>query len=1359
MEDPERGFQQVVRKKKQNKERPKTQSQKKPIQTSNQNKFQALQSEDEEYEVNLEDDEDPEDTPMEIAGEEKGKETNSSKTSREKPEEKSTETELESQMEVENPPENEAEEEKIMRRLLQEWKYLDSRFIPEKQKQLYKEVFQKYKEKKGEPPDKPAMIESEQGNEDKGMCSSSKNNRKRGRKTMSETIQTVGEILINSGKVIPLSEETKILVQQLEEIIKKSRLQYQVIGQDAIGSAGGIAVLWNPNEIIIDNWSSMSGTLTGLGRIVGTKQQVVISGVYGPPSPGKKEQFINSFKYVRRLYPEAAWIIGGDFNLIRSLEEKKGGIRRRDHFMDSFNDMIEELRLVDIQTINGIYTWNNRRGGKNQIASRLDRFLVSEAIMNKDVFVEAKIIPSLGSDHWPIRLEVDIKRIQGKRPFRFEAFWLRDPDFIKKVEDWWKQCTSQGRCRMHTFQLKLKELKGKIKKWNKEEFGNILEDKQKLEGEMADLQQKIILEGRTEESINREGVILGRLEERRKQEEILWRQKSRIKWLREGERNTKFFHQAMIKHRQGNRILSIKDKNGERVVEQNEIEQVLMDYHKDILTETQVDRTRAIQEICSAIPSLVTEDQNKALMRAVTLEELEEVVKAMKKGTAPGPDGFTVDFYQAGWHFLGREILDLVEESRINQKVWPALNSTFFALIPKGDNLEEANGFRPIALCNVIYKMITSLIAKRLKPLLDNLISAEQIGFVEGRQILDGLVVTQEVIHSLKVKKQKGMMIKLDLSKAYDRLNWKYLETVLERFGFHQRWIAWIHNLIYSPHFSILVNGSPSKTFNASRGIRQGDPLSPFLFILAAEGLGRFIKQERAVNRIKGLQIWGNNLPLTHQQFVDDIMLFGEPTVREVQHLRRILNMFTEASGLEINKDKSCIFIFNTMEQVKTHLIRILGFKRGELPTKYLGNILDFTSKRMRNWQGVLDKLSNKVANWSFRVLNIAGRVVLAKSVLQAIPIYPLSIMAAPAGVCAKIREIIRKFIWSGSDQKKKWALVSWSQLTERKEKGGLGLRDPEVLNRVLGAKLWWRWLSGGNDLWKTIWKTKYRMPNSPVEILRQQETPKGSTIWELACQNRDLIKKHTFWEIWGGSEASFWDDRWKQRERLNIIQNLHQIRDRIEGNRTNVRDYWNVNEMTEGWRVWDDPIVWDRELNSDFQEIYKKEMGSRKIRVHNGNDILRWGNSMKGSFTTKEAYYLMDAQNRDDRNLEWKTIWESNWWPKVSIFVWLASKNKILTWDCIQKKCFNGPSHCYLCNNAEETRDHLLVNFPYTKKLWMITKRMFNKPGVNIREFNELVFQWSKETFHCRVVQRAWNLISTFIPWMVWKERNRRVF
>lgn len=204
--------------------------------------------------------------------------------------------------------------------------------------------------------------------------------------------------------------------------------------------------------------------------------------------------------------------------------------------------------------------------------------------MNRDVFVEAKIMPAIGLDHWPVRLEIDIKKNLGKKPFRFESFWLRNPKFLLKAEEWWTQSTIQGKGKIHTFQLKLKELKGKIKKWNKEEFGNIMEEKQKLEQEMEEIQQRIIIEGRTEERCKEEGIIISKLEERRKQEEILWKQKSRINWLREGERNTKFFHQAMIQHRQRNRILSIKNEEGERIIEQEGIEKVLVEYHKEILT-------------------------------------------------------------------------------------------------------------------------------------------------------------------------------------------------------------------------------------------------------------------------------------------------------------------------------------------------------------------------------------------------------------------------------------------------------------------------------------------------------------------------------------------------------------------------------------------------------------------------------------------------------------------------------------------------------------------------------------------------------------------------------------------------------
>ena len=230
-------------------------------------------------------------------------------------------------------------------------------------------------------------------------------------------------------------------------------------------------------------------------------------------------------------------------------------------------------------------------------------------------------------------------------------------------------------------------------------------------------------------------------------------------------------------------------------------------------------------------------------------------------------------------------------------------------------------------------------------------------------------------------------------------------------------------------------------------------------------------------------------------------------------------------------------------------------------------------------------------------------------------------------------------------------------------------------------------------------------MCDSAVEILRRRETPKGSSIWDLARLNRDLVEKHTFWEIRGGEEANFWEDKWHQKERLSSIQGLHQIRDRIGGDRIHVRDYWKANNPEESWRIWIDLTEWDRELSQDQKEAYMKEVESRKIKARNGRDILRWGNSMKGSFTTKEAYYLTVSQTGDEENPDWKIIWESNWWPKVSIFISLASKNKILTWDQIKKKGFNGPSRCCLCNTDGETRNHLLINCPFARILWMNTK------------------------------------------------------
>jgi hypothetical protein len=178
---------------------------------------------------------------------------------------------------------------------------------------------------------------------------------------------------------------------------------------------------------------------------------------------------------------------------------------------------------------------------------------------------------------------------------------------------------------------------------------------------------------------------------------------------------------------------------------------------------------------------------------------------------------------------IHEEVWKLIEESRVSGKVLPALNATFLTLIPKEERVTNPKNFRPIVLCNVIYKIISKVIAMRLKPILPFIISKEQSGYVEGRQIMDSVILVHEVIHSLKTTRTPGMLIKLDLSKYFDRLSWHYMKALLLAFGFNNDWIAWVMHLISSIFFSILVNGVPSQPFSPTRGIRKETPF-PFSF-------------------------------------------------------------------------------------------------------------------------------------------------------------------------------------------------------------------------------------------------------------------------------------------------------------------------------------------------------------------------------------------------------------------------------------------------------------------------------------------------------------------------------------------------
>eukprot|EP00253_Pinus_taeda_P036365 PITA_36365 len=359
------------------------------------------------------------------------------------------------------------------------------------------------------------------------------------------------------------------------------------------------------------------------------------------------------------------------------------------------------------------------------------------------------------------------------------------------------------------------------------------------------------------------------------------------------------------------------------------------------------------------------------------MEEVEEVMKDMPNGKAPGPDGFTIDFFKACWEIVRLDMWEVAEDSRKSSSILKSLNSTFIALIPREEAAYNPSKFWPIALYNFLYKIISKVMANRLKPILPLIISEEQSGYVE-----------------------------VDLSKSYDKVSWKYLEAILEAFGFAQCWINWILALIKSPNFSILVNGAPTFPFAPSRGIRQGDPISPFLFVILMEGLSRIIKTTKERNNIKGLQPLPPCPATAHQQFPDDTMLHGTPTIREAQGFKAILNLFSEVIGMDFNLDKSSIFIFNTHLAIKKNLTAILGFRRQSLPSKYLGIPLTDKPWQKLHWEKLLSNLEEWSNHLTNRVLNFVGRLVMTKVVLQAIPQYMLSILMAPKGVLQKVKNI-----------------------------------------------------------------------------------------------------------------------------------------------------------------------------------------------------------------------------------------------------------------------------------------------------------------------------------------------------------------
>ncbi|XP_057868067.2 uncharacterized protein LOC131075253 [Cryptomeria japonica] len=1135
-----------------------------------------------------------------------------------------------------------------------------------------------------------------------------------GRKKDADKLKSAGDLL-----------ETKLMVDLMFQHAPRIWFsgQCQCIGSR--GTSGGLALFWDPRKVVPHWWISSQSAISMVASILESGETILVSNVYAPIDIRGKSQLWAHIRYVRSCAPFLPWILAGDFNVVLSLEEKRGGLPRLGPASDMFRTNVDSLALMDVKPSNGIFTWNNRRSGPEAITQRLDRFLVSCSWVRGSLVICSEILDWRGSDHWPIKFSTSAFPNPKNPPFKFQLMWLRDPSLGDLVAQWWRDGAPAYGTSMYSL--------------------------------IQDL-------GFSEALGHAESQALKLVEEWELREEIFWKQKARIDWLQEGDRNTAFFHYSVQARRNKCFISSLVNSEGISISAQHALSREARQYYSNLFTEDSVPAEADENRVLACIPSLISNEVNASLIRPVTLCEVEEVVFGMNKGKAPGPDGFPVEFFQEFWDIVKQDLLEVVCESLHSKQMLRALNATFLVLIPKKEGADKLDLFRPIALCNVAYKIITKLMAERLKSCLPMIISEEQGSFVAGRQILDGVVVASEAIHSMATSQERSMFIKLDMAKAYDRVKWSFLQKILLAFGFSSDWVSWVLSCVTSSSFSVIMNGEPSELFGSTRGLRQGDPHSPYLFIILAEGLGRLLKSQVSHGLIHGWQ-WGMGLPtLSHLQFVDDTSLMGLARIREADSFRKTLDIYLAASGQRVNEQKSSIFFFNTPQAIQHRIAAILRFQIGTLPFVYLGIPLTVGRLPRSSWQQLLDKLRRKVSQWTHRWLSSAARLTLLKSVIQALPIYRCFVQAAPMYFLKEFDALSRQFLWSGNLLSSKWSLVKWESVCRPKQEGGLGLRSASLNGKALAAKLYWRWCTHQHQLWARILNLKYLRGVASFEVPRYPLEGGGSMIWHTLKVGAQLIKDALFWICHSGSQALFWLDSWDGHPPiLSSFPHLQPLSEVFSAAGWDTVEHYKVAQhdgLVLRFR-WKHPSEWPPGGSEGDRCELSQLLASRACNSLRGTDVLAWdGSDLSGKYSVVAGYKQIGRQLFGDIEVPWwKHVWHKLSWPKCNFFMWLVAQNRCLTWDNLCKRGFQGPSMCVLCQGCEESVSHIFFQCSYAREIWHFWWGVWNTTCWHVSSLVEFWERWGRAPVSTSFLQAAWAIGPSFIIWNLWLERNRRIF
>ncbi|KAL8133670.1 hypothetical protein AgCh_008927 [Apium graveolens] len=1009
-------------------------------------------------------------------------------------------------------------------------------------------------------------------------------------------------------------------------------------------------------------------------------------------------------------------------NIIRQ-DDKRGGRPYPTWLIQGFQKCIEDCGLHDLEIEGYPYTWERGCGTDDWMEIRLDRALVSDSFINQ--FQDAKLVNMKisTSDHSPILLVpfTSSHSIKVKR-FRFENAWLRDPMCGKIVQDSWQLNEGKSLAEKISFTSEV------LEKWGKEITGSFRSRIQQCKKIMQ------FTKGRKDShSIKLYQENAKKLTEIYSEQEIFWRQRCKQLWLKEGDCNSKYFHTATKTRRKMNKISTLLNEDGESVGWGTGLEETMVNYFSNLFSASNTEWA----EVINCVSKRVNEDQNLIMLEPVQSKEVKSALFSMHPDKSPGPDGMSPGFYQKYWQVVGTDIVSLTQQFFSTGKFDSNLTDTNIILIPKKQDPTSMSDLRPISLCNVAYKVVSKVLANRLKQILNGVISATQSAFIPGRLISDNIMISYEVMHYMKRKvagKTGWMALKLDMSKAYDRVEWDFLKAMLEKLGFDRKLIDLFMECVTSVKYKITHSGIEFGAIVPSRGIRQGDPLSSYLFLVCMEGLTALIRDNERRGCLTGIKVARRAPMLSHLFFADDSFIFCKAKGDMAARVSCMLQMYEIASGQKINKEKSSIFFSaNTGQEEKDLCCNALGFQEANGGTTYLG-LPNAVGRNKNAIFGYLKShMQKRVEGWDKKYLSKGGKEILLKTVSQALPTYAMSIFLLPKQICSDLENIMCKYWWRSSASKPKgihW--MSWDRMCMKKSEGGLGFRKLHDFNLALLGKQGWRLITNQESMVSKIYKARY-YPNGSFLTAKLGSNP--SYVWRSVLESQEMLKAGVARRVGNGTTVDIEHDPWLPCEMDPYIHTHHQT---LQGNKV-------VSLLAMDQNTWDVDLINDLFIERDANLILSIPV--RRL----DNDSWFWRKEKMGTYSVKSAYDViragLESNLLSSNSGFWNKLWNLKIPLKVKHFIWRSISGCLPTKDALISKRVMVDDRCPVCNIAGETTVHVLIACPVAVLCWQKLGYSYDMHAyTTVADWIAEVLQHSSKNEINKIFM---------VAWVIWKNRN----